>query len=420
MIDEGCNINGIDQAFNTPLFYAIRSFKKGTDVSILHYLISASNMDLNQPGLGRGLLDVACYNINNIPLEIFKDLIEVRGISTKGYDHFSDTPFHTAFRNYKRPTDTAVLEYLLSISDLDSSIRGDGGDSLLHAVCYNISQLSIDFFKQIFLKLFTNLFSFNNLSVSPFHVLVQNFSREDDVQFLDFFCDFLTQIHQQDGQTGRIYYDETLLRCACFNVNNIPLKFFKFIIESTGIKLNTKTIHKKTPLSIFIDAFDIDYGDINTLKYLLKLYGIDLPQIGPYNNFLQKLKQFISFNQTFLLTEYLLQEKLIQNDTNSFEYLLALCSFPKPDLSSIKYLFLNISCPYFDYNLLLQSLPSDSPHPFPIHLVLTPSDQVITFSIGAEPIEDSSEADEDDSTQVVLVENIIELFISVQFQNTAD
>jgi hypothetical protein len=250
--------------------------------------------------------------------------------------------------------------------------------------------------------------------------LVQNFSREDDVQFLDFFCDFLTQIHQQNGQTGRIYYDETLLRCACFNVNNIPLKFFKFIVESTGIKLNTKTIHKQTPLSIFIHAFDIDYGDIDTLKYLLQLYGIDLPQIGSYNNLLEKMKQFLSSDEIPLLTEYLVQENLIQNDLNPFEYLLGLCSFHKPDLFSIKYLFLNISCPYFDYNLLLQSLPSDSPHPFPIHLVLSPSDQVITFSISGEPIEDSSEADKDDSTQVLLVENIIELFISVQLQNMAD
>jgi ankyrin repeat protein len=100
---KGCDINAQDKDNDTPLHHAFHLFdpNRGGDVKILHYLLSNKSINANIKGeYGYTLLHKACDNINTLPLDLFKLLIETHGADVNLQDNYNDTPVHIAFRNF--------------------------------------------------------------------------------------------------------------------------------------------------------------------------------------------------------------------------------------------------------------------------------------------------------------------------------
>jgi ankyrin repeat protein len=149
---HGSDVNVQDNYKNTPLHRALRDFNlnKGGDITVLTYLLSQRGVDVNIKGLyGHTLLHMACQNINALPIEIFKLLIEKHGgdVNARGDDN--KIPIHRALCcfNSRNGGDISVLQYLLSQTNVDVNVKAKRGRTLLHAACLNIKRLPLDIFK---------------------------------------------------------------------------------------------------------------------------------------------------------------------------------------------------------------------------------------------------------------------------------
>jgi ankyrin repeat protein len=136
----GCDVNIQDNNKDTPLHYAFRCFNPndGGDSPVLHYLLSQKGVDGNIKGWdGYILLHRACININHIPLEIFKVLIETKGCDVNAQDNSNNTPIHCALDQFKPSDggDVNVLAYLINQKAVNINIKGRCDRTLLHTTC---------------------------------------------------------------------------------------------------------------------------------------------------------------------------------------------------------------------------------------------------------------------------------------------
>jgi len=149
---HGCDVNAQNNLKSTPLHHALRYFNpnNGGDITVLMYLINQKDVNGNIEGWSDyTLLHWACYNINNLPLYVFKLLIETMGFDVNAQDKRKDTSLHHAFRYFdpNKGGDINVVTYLFSQKGVNANIKDKYGYTLLHWACQRINILPLDIFK---------------------------------------------------------------------------------------------------------------------------------------------------------------------------------------------------------------------------------------------------------------------------------
>lgn len=121
----GCDVNVQDKNKNTPLVHALCRFKGG-DITVLAYLLTQKNINAStRRHYGSNLLHTGCGNINILPLEIFKSLIETMGCDVNARDEYHNTPLHYALSHFKPDNccDITVLPYLINQENVNVNIK---------------------------------------------------------------------------------------------------------------------------------------------------------------------------------------------------------------------------------------------------------------------------------------------------------
>jgi len=137
---KGCDVNAQAQNKNTPLHYAFQNFNPndGGDITVLMYLLTQKNVNANiKGGEGYTLLHYACEEINKLPLDVFKVLIETHGSDVNLQTSYNETPIYCALL-YFDPNDGGdvnVFAYLLNQKDIDFNIKYKNDYTLLHTAC---------------------------------------------------------------------------------------------------------------------------------------------------------------------------------------------------------------------------------------------------------------------------------------------
>jgi ankyrin repeat protein len=132
------DINAQNDNKSTPLHTALHFFQQsqGDDITALTYLLSHEEVNVNiKDQCGYTVLHQACLCESNIPLDIFKYLIEIKGADVNARDNFGNVPIHTAFLHFKPNAagDITTLDYLLNQTDVN--VRGRNGRNVLHLAC---------------------------------------------------------------------------------------------------------------------------------------------------------------------------------------------------------------------------------------------------------------------------------------------
>jgi ankyrin repeat protein len=271
----GCNVNAQDNNCNTPLYYALCCFNqnKGGDIVVLTYFFSQEGINTNiKDRHGCTLLHTACHNIDKLPIEVFKFLIEAKGGDVDAQNNYKDTPLHYALRYFNPNGDITALNYLLSQEGVKGNSKDRHGDTLLHYACKKINKLPLDLFKLLIETHGADVHAQNNYKNTPLYYALCDFDSNDggDITVLMY---LLTQMNINVNTKG--YYGETLLHYACGNINTLPLEIFKLLIEKHGSDVNVQDNEKDTPLHQAITSFRSieDGGNITVLTYLLSQKG---------------------------------------------------------------------------------------------------------------------------------------------------
>jgi ankyrin repeat protein len=137
---HGVDVNIQNKERNTPIHLAFRCFdpNKGGDITVLTYLINQTKVHLNITGKdGNTILHYACEKIRDLPLDVFKVLIETHGCDVNVQDNNNDTPLHHAFRHFNPDDsgDITVLTYLINQKNINPNINGKNGHTIFHLAC---------------------------------------------------------------------------------------------------------------------------------------------------------------------------------------------------------------------------------------------------------------------------------------------
>jgi ankyrin repeat protein len=138
----GCDVNAQDDNKDTPIHIALTLFNSnnGGDIAVLTYLINQKDVDVSiKDAYDNTLLHAACLNINKLPLDTFKLLIETMGFGVHVQAQDNDAPIHYALScfNPNNGGDIAALTYLINQKNLNVKIKTQNGYNLLHLACIN-------------------------------------------------------------------------------------------------------------------------------------------------------------------------------------------------------------------------------------------------------------------------------------------
>jgi len=173
-----CDVNTQDNSKDTPLHDAILFFdpNKGGDITVLTYLLSQKDVNGNIVGeYGYTLLHWACNNINRLPLEIFKLLIETLGGDVNAQANNKDTPIHRALVRFPRNGDISVLQYLFNQTNVDANTKGQYDSTILHIACEEVNALPIDIFKVLIETAGCDVNAQDKYNDTPLHVAFRYF-----------------------------------------------------------------------------------------------------------------------------------------------------------------------------------------------------------------------------------------------------
>jgi ankyrin repeat protein len=231
---------------------------------------------------GSTLLHWACENINNLPLDVFKFLIETMGCDVNVQDDDKNTPLHKALENFDPYDDEhseddgirifTVLTYLLSQMKVNADIKGKDGYSLLHTACEKINKFPLDVFQVLIEKHGCDVNVQNDSNDTPLHRALDCFNSyyDGDINVLVYLID--QKIVNANSKTPK---GDTLLHLACRFINALPLDVFKVLIEKHGCDVNVWDNDNYTPLHRAIHRFDPGWGgDVNVLVYLINQTNI--------------------------------------------------------------------------------------------------------------------------------------------------
>jgi ankyrin repeat protein len=275
LIQIGANIHAQDNKNNTPLHDALYHFQSDRgDVAILSYLLTQKGVDVHIKGnCSRTLLHSACININSLPLDIFKLLIEIKGSDLKARSSMDDTPLHYALRQFKPENggDIAILIYLLNHTGVDVNLKGEYGSTLLHLACKLINIISLETFKSL---IETNQGDINVQDLkknTPLHIALLHFQPSGNFETLTYLLSRKDVIFNQKGEHG-----QTLTHLICLRVNSLPLDVFKCLDQAKNCGANIQDNSKNTPLHIAFLNFNPINNDVNILTYLLTLPDVNV------------------------------------------------------------------------------------------------------------------------------------------------
>jgi ankyrin repeat protein len=272
---HGFDVNVQDEINNTPIHYALGCFdpRNGGDITALTYLLTQTNLNVDiKDGSGETLFEIACDNINSLPLDVFKVLIETMGFDVNAQNDDNNTPLHRALAYFKPHNgDISVLQYLSN----QMNTKGKSGDTLLHYACESINQLSLDVFKFLIEKHGADVNAQNNEKDTPLHSAFRCFDPNDsgDITVLTYLIN-QPKVHLNiKGKNGN-----TLLHIACEKIHDFPLEIFKLLIGTKGCDVNAQDDDNDTPLHNAFGPFCPNYDDhlVPVFMYLFSQTNIDV------------------------------------------------------------------------------------------------------------------------------------------------
>jgi serine/threonine-protein phosphatase 6 regulatory ankyrin repeat subunit B len=207
----GCDVNVQDKFKNTPIHLALRHFEPndGGDIAVLHYLLGQQGVNGNIKGeYGYTILHYASYKLKQLPLDIFRALIETHGCDVNVEDNYNNTPIQIALQHSKsNGGNFTVLMYLLSNKNININTKDEYGNTLLHYACDEI-----DVFKFLIETLGCDVNVQNNAKNTPIHNTLRRFDPNDGGDTTG-----LTYLLSQNDVNFNIKgeYDRTLLHDAC-------------------------------------------------------------------------------------------------------------------------------------------------------------------------------------------------------------
>jgi ankyrin repeat protein len=275
----GADVNTPNDNKDTPLHLALSKFNLSghRDINALTYLINQKNININIKGKsGNTLLDVACININTLPIEIFKLLIETAGCDVNGQDNDKNTPIHYALCNFNPNWggDITVLTYLLSQKGVNGNIKGGDGATLLHTACAKVNNLPLDVFKLLIEAMGWDVNVPNDDKDTPLHNAFRCFDlhNSNDISVLQYLLSQNNVDVNTKGKDGN-----TILHHACEKIHDLPLNVFKILIATHGADVNIQDNNNDTPLHCAFRHFKQDNGgNINVLTYLINQQNVNV------------------------------------------------------------------------------------------------------------------------------------------------
>jgi ankyrin repeat protein len=242
--------------------------RNGGNISVLQYLLSQKGINGNIKGqFGSTLLHYACGNINKLPLEIFKVLIERIGCDVNAQNNFKINSLHYSINSFNPDIggDIEVLTYLLTQKNVIVNIKCNSGSTLLHYACEKVNKLPIDIFKLLIETHGGDVNAQDNNKDTPIHCALCTFNPRYDGDITT-----LTYLITQKGVNVKGQYGNTILHYACGNINSLPLDVFKTLIETQGCDVNVQNDSNNTPLHLAFRYFDPNNdSNITVFAYLI-------------------------------------------------------------------------------------------------------------------------------------------------------
>jgi ankyrin repeat protein len=295
-----CDVNTRDKNNHTPIYYAFDEFIPDHDhdhgdddddddnnnnnnnkndcnnIKVLMYLLNQNNIDINITDCSiRSLLHQACFNINTLPLDVFKLLIEKHSSNVNIQDKNNDTPIHHAVRSFEPDEggDITILMYLLNNNRINVNIENDNGYTLLHEACIKINKLPIDIFKLLIEIKGADINLQDGFDHLPIHIALRYFKPNNNGGNIDtltyLLCQEALNINNKD-EYGRI-----LLHLACKYINTLPIDVFKYLIEVKHADINAQDNSKNTPLCYAMHVIKPG-SNFTVLSYLLNHNGLNI------------------------------------------------------------------------------------------------------------------------------------------------
>jgi ankyrin repeat protein len=270
----GADINAIDDRLETPLHYGIIQYDRCGDINNLYYLLNLPQLNIDaKDGKGVTIFHFAAFNIPQIPIEMFKFLIEEKRCDLNAVDSDKRSPLSHAFEKFTHACDPAVLFYLLSQDGVNVNRKGRDDYTLLHIACTHIYEFPIEVFKELLEEKHADINAKDCDLNTPLHHALIAFKPETDV-------DILTYLLEQDGVdfTAKDSENYTLLHQACLNVNSIPTKIFEYLIEIQNCDINAVDDEGITPIGCALLAYKDKGKDEDSLP-LVYLIGKVPPRV---------------------------------------------------------------------------------------------------------------------------------------------
>jgi ankyrin repeat protein len=248
---KGGDIHIQDSNNNTALHVALAEFNSnnGGDGNTLTYLLNQDGINTNTKGFnGRTLLHLACQQINIIPLNQFKLLIETHGADINVQNDNDRTPIHIALLSFRLRlgSDSTALNYVFNQQNIDVNIKDQTGFTLLHTACDNINSLPLNIFKLLIETNGADVNVQNDRDNTPLHTALNRFSpkKGGDLKTLTYLINQAgIGVHKQNHD------GHNLLHLACFNLS-LPFDIIKLLIEVKGVNIVDCDGYKNTPLHL--------------------------------------------------------------------------------------------------------------------------------------------------------------------------
>jgi ankyrin repeat protein len=242
------------------------------------YLLTQTNVNLNLKGeYGHTLLHTACSNINNLPLQIFKLLIETLGCDVNVQNNDENTPLHRAVDCFDPNDggDITVLTYLLTQKGVNVNLKDGYGYTLLHWACQYINKLPLGIFQYLIETKGCDVNAQDDDdNDTPLHNALRYFdpNKGGDMTVLMYLLG-----HENVNVNIKGLCGSTLLHYVCATINQFPLDVLKFLIETQGFDVNAQDNNKNTPLHCALRNFYPNNSrDITAFTHLINQMNINV------------------------------------------------------------------------------------------------------------------------------------------------